>query len=137
MKHGLPFIQSICLNLYISCKARSKKAHGLPLHEPGKGLTPDEELIHFMLRNSSITDQDSSSPRSFNTVNKAIHNTCKTLCPGPWCTRIHCKSYSGHCAYNCGAGKKPSICKEYKSYIEKKKERDARKESKKISETTK
>ena len=137
MRHSLPYIQSICLALYINCKARSKKDHGLPLHQKDKPLTPDEELVHFMLANSSITDHDPFSPRSFNTVNKAIHNTCRTLCPGEWCSRTHCVSYSSRCAYFCRDGKKPSTCKVFKTYIQKKKERDARKESQKTSETTK
>ena len=41
MKYHLPHIQSICLDTYIDCKRRSKKHHGLPLHQTGYGLTDD------------------------------------------------------------------------------------------------
>lgn len=128
MAKKLPFIQDICLDLYINCKARSKKNHGLPLHKRGEGYTPDEELIHFMLRNSSITDGDPDSPRCFHNVQSAIHTMCKRLCPGQWCNRTSCRSYSSHCAYHCADKKKPATCKAYKEYIEKKKLRDQKKE---------
>ena len=122
--HRLPFIQGICLDLYINCKARSKKDHGLPLHKRDEGYTPDEELIYFMLKNSSITEGNPDSPRCFKKVNSAIHLMCRQLCLGQWCTRSHCKSYSTHCAYHCGAGKKPATCSLYKDYIEKKKRKE-------------
>lgn len=122
--HRLPFIQSICLDLYINCKARSKKDHGLPLHKRYEGYTPDEELIFFMLKNSSITERNPDSPRYFTKVSSAIHLMCRQLCPGQWCTRLGCKSYSGHCPYHCGAGKRPATCILYKDYIEKKKKKE-------------
>ena len=122
----LPFIQSICLDLYINCKHKSKKDHGLPIHKPGETptLTPDEQLVYNMLKNSSITESNPDSPRCFTNVSSAIHLMCRQLCPGQWCTRTHCKSYSGHCAYNCGAGKRPATCNLYKDYIEKKKRKE-------------
>lgn len=124
MKYALPFIQSIRLDVYISAKARSKKDHGLPLHKSGEGLTPDEQLVHFLLANSSITDHAPDSPRNFRNVSDAIHTMCKTLCPGQWCTKGHCESHSGHCAYYCSAGKRPATCKLYKDYIAKKQKKE-------------
>ena len=128
MRHHLPHVQSICLDTYIDCKRRSKKHHGLPLHQTGYGLTDDERLIYLMLENSSITESNPDSPKCFTEVDRAIHRINMTLCPGQWCTRGHCKAFSGHCAYNCRAGKKPAICKEYKEYIRKKQERDQKKQ---------
>lgn len=129
LRKKLPYIQSICLDLYMSCKAKSKKDHGLPVHKRDEDFTPDEELVHFMLANSSITDSNPDSPRCFHNVSSAINTICKGLCPGQWCMKSHCKSYSGHCAYHCGAGKKPSTCKAYKEYVAKKEERYARKQN--------
>jgi hypothetical protein len=121
--HRLPYIQSICLDLYINCKLKSKKDHSLPITEPPT-LTADEQLVYNMLKNSSITESNPDSPRCFTKVNSAIYLMCRQLCPGQWCTRTHCKSYSGHCAYHCGAGKRPATCNLYRDYIEKKKRKE-------------
>lgn len=123
LRKRLPYIQSIQFALYKDCKRVSKKDHGLPVNDDDRLIsTDDEQLVHFMLENSSITDHD--SPRSFQGVASAIDNICHQLCPGEWCKRSHCKNYSSHRAYNCGAHKRPSVCKEYKQYIERKKQRE-------------
>ena len=119
----LPYIQSICLDVYIDCKLKSKKDHGLPIDKTPT-LTADEQLVYNMLKNSSITESNPDSPRCFTKVSSAIHLMCRQLCPGQWCTRTHCKSYSSHCAYHCGAGKRPATCNLYKDYIEKKKRKE-------------
>lgn len=115
MKHlGTP--QHIIWLTYLDCKKRSKKNIDIPRKEPY--LTDDEKLVHFMLENSSITE--CKSERSFSKVADAIDIMCKQFCPGQWCTRSHCKNYSSRYAYNC-MKTRPSVCKEYKTYIDKKK----------------
>lgn len=119
-KKALPFIQSIELDVYRSCKARSKKRVCLPAPRTQDGNEPaDEALLRFMLENTSITDHDPHSPRCFDNAHRFIRNICRTLCPGQWCDRGHCKSYNAHCAYYCGAGTRPAACKQYKEYIRK------------------
>lgn len=45
-----------------------------------------------------------------------------------WLTYLDCKNYSSKRAYNC-LKTRPSVCKEYKAYIEKKKLRDEKGET--------
>lgn len=104
---------------YLDCKRRTKKEIEFP-KDAGR-LSDDAKLVRFMLENSSITDRESE--RSFSHVADAINIMCKQLCPGQWCTRSHCKNYSRKHAYNC-TKTRPSVCKEYKAYIEKKKLRE-------------
>ena len=110
-KMGYP--QQILLSLYRDCKQRTKKKTEIS----GNG---DEQLIRFMLQNSSIVEHDSE--RAYSKVANAIYVACKQLCSGQWCMRTHCKNYSSHSAYHC-VKTRPSVCKEYKAYIEKKAER--------------
>lgn len=110
---------------YLDCKKRTKKVIKFP-REP-KGISHDEELVHFMLENSSITEM--KGERSFHRVCEAIDTMCKQLCHGQWCTRSHCKFYSRRRAYNC-ANTRPSVCKDYKAYVCKKKQRESEEEQK-------
>ena len=120
---NLSTVKQFMFDLYRNCKLRSKKDHRLPpTNKDSYILTPDEQLIHFMLENSSQTAEDDQ--RSLYMTNRAIWNICYKLCPGKWCDRSHCKSYSGRCAYHCGTGRKPSSCKEYKAYVERKAQRE-------------
>lgn len=100
---------------YLDCKKRTKKEIKFP--KETKGISHDEELVHFILENSSITERQGE--RSYHRVYDAIDVICKQLCPGHWCTRTHCKNYSRRHAYNCNKTR-PTICKEYKAYIKKK-----------------
>lgn len=122
-KLGYP--QRIMFDTYLNCKKRTKKNIEFP-KEP-KGMSHDEELVYFMLDNSSITEREGE--RSFHRVSDAIDIMCKQLCPGQWCTRLHCKNYGRNYAYNC-TKTRPVVCKEYKAYIEKKKEREEKGETK-------
>lgn len=116
-KLGYP--QRIMFDTYLDCKRRTKKNIEFP-KEP-KGMSHDEELVYFMLDNSSIIEREGE--RSFHRVSDAIDIMCKQLCPGQWCTRSHCKNYNSHRAYNCNKTR-PVVCKEYKVYTEKKKLRE-------------
>lgn len=122
-KLGYP--QRIMFNTYLDCKKRTKK--NIPFPKEPKGMSDDEELVYFMLENSSIIEREGE--RSFHCVCDAIDIMCKQLCPGNWCTRPHCKNYNSHRAYNCSKTR-PSVCKEYKAYIEKKKLREEKGETK-------
>lgn len=119
-KLGYP--QRIVFETYLDCKKRTKKKIEFP-KEP-KAMSDDEELVYFMLDNSSIVEREGE--RSFYRVGVAIDIMCKQLCPGQWCTRSHCKNYNSHKAYNC-CKTRPAVCKEYKAYIEKKKLREEEK----------
>ena len=117
MSKKLSTPKQFMFDLYRNCKLRSKKQHGLPpTKKDNYVLTPDEQLIHFALENCSQTSQNSQT--SLYMTCRAIWNMCYKLCPGQWCDRGHCKCYNSRCAYYCGAGRKPSSCKEYKKYIE-------------------
>lgn len=123
MKHlGIP--QHIIWLTYLDCKKRSKRNINIP-RKVDLYLTDDEKLVRFMLENSSITEQDSE--RSYSKVADAINIICKLLCPGQWCTRSHCINYSRRSAYNC-TKTRPTVCKEYKNYVEKKKQRKIKQE---------
>lgn len=107
--------QCYVLSEYIDCKKRTKKDITF---RDGKD---DVELVRFMLENSSQTEWDGE--RSLSETRQAIHNMCKKLCPGEWCTRGHCMyCRSGH-AYNCGKGTRPAVCKDFKKWRECQKER--------------
>lgn len=132
MKHYtrklLPPHQRHYLVLYRNCKASSRKNHGLPVVDTSQYLDPaDEDMLHFMLENVSLTDPDPTSPRCLRTTANFIDNLCRTLCPGPWCDRRHCRNYDYDSPYYCNAGKRPASCKDYKTYVQKKEERDAKK----------
>lgn len=116
-KLGYP--QRIVFDTYLDCKKRTKKNIKFP--KETKGVSHDEELVYFMLSNSSITERDGE--RSFHRVGEAIDIMCKQLCPGQWCIRSRCKHYNSHKAYSCNKTR-PSVCKEYKAYAEKKKLRE-------------
>ena len=79
--------QHIMWLTYLDCKKRTKKEIKFP--KETKGISHDEELVHFMLENSSITERQGE--RSYHRVYDAIDVICKQLCPGHWCTRTHCK----------------------------------------------
>lgn len=113
-KLGTP--QRLIWLTYLDCKKRTKKEIKFP--KEIEGISHDEELVHFMLENSSILERESE--RSYSRVYDAIDIICKQLCPGQWCTRSHCKNYNSHKAYNCNKTR-PAVCKEYKTYINKKK----------------
>jgi len=49
------------------------------------------------------------------------------LCPGQWCTRMHCSNSSRYYAYNCNKTR-PSVCKIYKEYVRKKELKEKTKE---------
>lgn len=122
MKHlGTP--QYIIWLTYLDCKKRSKKNINIPRKEPY--FTDDEKLVRFMLENSSVIERDNE--RSYSKVADAINIICKLLCPGQWCTRSHCINYSRRSAYNC-MKTRPTVCKEYKDYVEKKKQRKIKQE---------
>lgn len=117
-KLGYP--QRLQFERYLDCKKRSKKKHEIDMYNRGL-LTSDEKLVRFMLENSSIVQ--STVERSYGKVSDAIHIMCKQLCPGQWCTRSHCPEHSSRHAYNCQKTK-PSVCKLYKAYIDKKEKRN-------------
>jgi len=107
---------------YLDCKKRTKK--NIPFKNEER-MTDDEKLIHFMLENSSILEQDNE--KSYRDVSDSINIMCKQLCPGQWCIREHCKFYSSSCAYYC-LKTRPSVCKVYKKYIDNKKLREQKAE---------
>jgi len=115
MEPKLGAVQRIQYNLYLDCKERTKKKNPF-----GAGRN-DEILIRTILANSSILEQ--GTERAFQEVRDAVHLICKQLCPGTWCTRSHCKHHNRGSAFYC-TKTRPKVCKEYKKYIEKKKERD-------------
>ncbi len=106
--------QHITWLCYLDCKERTKKKIGLPVHETI--ISDDEKLVRFMLENSSIVEH--KGERAYSRVSDAIDLICKQLCPGQWCTRSHCKNWSSRHAYHC-TKTRPSVCQEYKKYIEK------------------
>jgi hypothetical protein len=114
MNKKLGYCQKLVFLTYLDCKKRTKKAIDFP-RDKSVGLTADEELVRFILNNSSITEHDGE--RSFQNVSSAIDVMCKQLCPGQWCTRRHCKYYDSAGAYSCSKTR-PAVCKEYKKYIE-------------------
>lgn len=122
-KLGAP--QRLVFLSYLDCKKRTKKDIQFP--KESNEYTHDESLVRFMLENSSVTQQ--GNERSYHKVFDAIYLMCKQLCPGVWCTRSHCKKYGNHHAYNCLITR-PSACKEYKAYIEKKKQREVNNDKK-------
>jgi len=120
MAKKLPYIQSLVLRQYIDCKNRSKKDVS-DFNNPADHIKADEEMIRFMLSNTSITDHDSE--RSFNKVENAISSFCHILCPGEWCTRFHCKHCRSGFAYMCSKGTRPAVCKDFKKWREGQKKR--------------
>lgn len=116
-KLGTP--QHLMWLTYLDCKKRTKKEIKFP--KETKGVSHDEELVHFMLENSSVLER--GTERSYERVYDAIDVMCKQLCPGQWCTRSHCKHWSSRSAWNCSKTR-PKVCKEYAKYIEKKKMRE-------------
>lgn len=115
MNKKLSYIQSLALSKYIDCKNRSKKDVS-DFNNPADHIKADEEMIRFMLSNTSITDHDSE--RCFDKVNNAIESFCHILCPGEWCTRGHCKHCRSGYAYNCANGTRPAVCKDFKKWRE-------------------
>ncbi|MDC2747223.1 hypothetical protein PO367_03900 [Bacteroides ovatus] len=111
--------QHIMWLTYLDCKKRTKKEIKFP--KETKGISHDEELVHFMLENSSIVERQGE--RSYHRVYDAIDVMCKQLCPGEWCTRTHCEHYSRRHAYNC-IKTRPKVCKKYAKYIADKVERE-------------
>lgn len=124
MKNKLGYPQKLLLRLYKSCKGRSKRH--LAMNNPNDSFHSDEELINFMLENTSITDDDANSSRCYHKTADAILNLCRNMCPGEWCTRSHCRNHDGGEAYYC-TKTRPAVCREYKEYIRKKAIRDERK----------
>lgn len=118
MKQKLGHIQNILFALYKDCKARSRKR--LEMNNVHDTFHSDEELIRFMLGNTSIVD--SCSERSYHKTRDAISNICHQMCPGVWCTRYHCRYNDSRKAYNCGKTR-PAVCQDYKKYIDKKTKR--------------
>ncbi len=114
--------QEIQFKTYLDCKKRTKKKIGLDVHPTKK--TSDERLIFFLLDNSSIVEHESE--RSFSRVADAVQVACRQMCPGQWCTRSHCESFSSSHAYHC-TRTRPAVCKIYKKYIEGQKERELKK----------
>ncbi|MBP5425109.1 MAG: hypothetical protein J6Y33_03435 [Prevotella sp.] len=127
MAKRLPYIQGLVLSTYIDCKKRSKKDVS-DFNIPNYHIKADEEMIRFMLSNTSITDHDSE--RSFRSVDSAVSSFCHILCPGEWCTREHCLHHQSGFAYNCGKGTRPAVCKDFKKWREGQKKRAEKKESK-------
>lgn len=101
--------QRVIYDCYCDCVERTKK----------KGTFSDD-IIYFMLDTCSIAEQHGN--RAYHLTASAVRLICERLCPGQWCTRRHCEHFSAHCAYNCGKTR-PAVCKDYKTYIEKKKAR--------------
>ena len=116
----LPYIQSLVLSTYIDCKRRSKKDVS-DFNNPNDHIKADEEMIRFMLSNTSITDHDSE--RCFRSVDNAVSSFCHILCPGEWCTRGHCRYNQSGCAYKCSKGTRPAVCKDFKKWREGQKKR--------------
>lgn len=116
-KKKLGYPQRILLNQYVDCVERTKKKIDL------KGT---EKLVRFMLEESSIVQSDGAM--SYQNTARAIDLINKKLCPGQWCTRAHCESYSSHRAYSC-TKTRPSVCNIYKKYVQKQKERLEKKEA--------
>lgn len=102
--------QSVMYDRYVDCTQRTKKNVNL-----------GDDVVYFMLDTCSILDRDGNT--SYSKTYDAVSLICHRLCPGQWCTRTHCENYSRHHAYNCNKTR-PSVCKEYKAYIEKKKLRE-------------
>lgn len=126
MKKKLPYVQSLVLSTYIDCKKRSKKDIS-DFNNPKDYIKADEEMIRFMLNNTSITNHDSE--RCFRNVDNAVMSFCHILCPGEWCTRSHCRYNGSGYAYNCSKGTRPVVCKDFKKWREGQKKR-AEQESK-------
>ena len=127
MRKRLPYIQQLVLSQYISCKQRSKKDIS-DFNNPNDHFRADEELVRFMLSNSSVTDHESE--RSFRSISSAIDCACHLMCPGEWCTRGHCRYNGSGYAYNCSKGTRPAVCKDFKKWREGQKQRAERKEQK-------
>lgn len=96
--------------MYVDCKRRTKKDISF------RDAKADEELVRFMLENSSQIEHDSE--RSLTETCSAIYNMCKKLCPGEWCTRGHCLHCGSGYAYNCSKGTRPAVCKDFKKWRE-------------------
>lgn len=110
-KKKLGYPQRILLNQYIDCVGRTKK---------DIDLSGTWKLVSFMLEESSIVQSEGSM--SFQRTADAISLINRKLCPGKWCTRTHCTNYSSHSAWNCRKTR-PSICKIYKIYIDRRNEK--------------
>ncbi len=100
---------------YLDCKSRSKRKIKPTSKFMNEGINEDEKLIRPLLENSSILQKDGE--RSFRVVTECVMTLCHHLCPGIWCSRVHCESYSTSHAYYC-MKTKPSACNVYKKYIE-------------------
>ena len=120
MGKKLGYVQSLVLSTYIDCKKRTKK--DIEFRNEHDYLKADEEMIRFMLENSSITDHHTDN--AFDEVKNAVMLFCRKLCPGQWCNRSHCQYCRSGSAYNCSKGTRPSVCKDYKRWQEKKKARE-------------
>lgn len=100
---------------YLDCKSRSKRKIKPTSKFMNEGINEDEKLIRPLLENSSVLQKEGE--RSFRVVTECVMTLCYHLCPGMWCSREHCESYSTSHAYYC-MKTKPSECKVYKKYIE-------------------
>lgn len=69
--------QHIMWLTYLDCKKRTKKEIKFP--KETKGISHDEELVHFMLENSSITERQGE--RSYHRVYDAIDVICSNFAP--------------------------------------------------------
>lgn len=101
---------------YVSCKKRTKKNISF------RDSKADEELVKFMLENSSQTED--KGERSLSETRQAIDNICKKLCPGEWCTCGHCQHCRSGYAYQCSNGTRPAVCKKFKKWREGQKKRE-------------
>lgn len=110
MSKKLGINQYYLLSQYISCKKRTKKDISF------RDSKADEELVRFMLENSSQTED--KGERSLYATRQAINNICMKLCPGEWCARGHCIHCRSGYAYNCSKGTRPAVCKEFKKWRE-------------------
>ena len=107
---GLSYIQLLTLREYQDCKRRTRKQIEF------RNEKADEELVRFMLENSSQTDHDTE--RAFDKTSSAIHLICLKMCPGEWCSRGHCQFCRSGYAYRCSKGLRPAICKDFKKWRE-------------------
>ncbi len=107
-KRKLGYPQSILLQQYKDCVIRTKK---------DIDLVGTDKLVRFMLEESSIVQSEGSM--SYQRTADAINLINNKLCSGQWCTRSHCENFSSRKAWNC-IKTRPSVCKIYKKYIEKK-----------------
>lgn len=77
---------------YLDCKSRSKRKIKPTSKFMDEGINDDEKLIRPLLENSSVLQKEGD--RSFRVVTECVMTLCYHLCPGIWCSRVHCESYS-------------------------------------------